>query len=288
MRQLVKHLAPDPAAVPRMRRMTVAALTQWAVNTEAVEIAALVVSELVTNAVKVSRPEDEEIAVRLTLGTARVTVEVWSRPDATEIHPLLPADTSEGGRGLALVAALCSHWDIYPAESGGVVVYGQIAASPFPVQRGSDDAPLPTRGPQAVPDEQGAPGVSRWSTDPVVLARVAARLRAKWPWHEPPSEPSDDQALLPAGSARAGSRGEERTGSGRAAGADRRCPASDHKVPGRHDQCLGQGGCLRGTVRRCGRGAVLADGLASRPPAHAAPSGHVGGGTACREGGRYL
>jgi hypothetical protein len=43
--------------------------------------------------------------------------------------------------------------------------------------------------------------VIEWSTAPDVLARVAERLRAKFSWHERPTDDTDDDALTFAGSA---------------------------------------------------------------------------------------
>jgi hypothetical protein len=211
--QVVTRFAPTTAAVPAMRARTVEMLAAWSVDTDAVRVVELVSSELITNAVRVSRLDDEFIAVRLSIAGSHVAVEVWSRPDATEVRAQHPSEDSETGRGLALVEALSSRWDAYQAESGGVVVWAQIPASVLPAQRaiGPGVTPMPTREPKAVPELApvtsrpvvlpGFPHVAEWSTDPEVLARVAKRLRAKFPWHERPTEPTDDDALTFAGSA---------------------------------------------------------------------------------------
>jgi anti-sigma regulatory factor (Ser/Thr protein kinase) len=203
--RVVTRFAPIPAAVPVVRARTVQMLTAWSVDAETVAAVELVTSELVTNAVKISRPDDEFIAARLSLTTGGVVVEVWSRPDATEVRAQHPSEDSETGRGLALVEALSSRWDAYRAESGGVVVWAQVPASVLPVQRttGPGVTPMPRREPKAVPTPAAvtAPSVIEWSTNPEVLARVAERLRALYPWHDHPTEPTDDDALTLAGSA---------------------------------------------------------------------------------------
>jgi anti-sigma regulatory factor (Ser/Thr protein kinase) len=185
--QVVTRFAPIPAAVPVVRARTIEMLTAWRVDTDAVRVVELVVSELVTNAVTISRPDDEFIAVRLSIAGSHVAVEVWSRPDATEVRAQHPSEDSETGRGLALVEALSSRWDAYRAESGGVVVWAQVPASVRPAQRttGPGVTPMPRREPKAVTYSQpapaaprsvaipGVPAVIEWSTAPEVLARVA-------------------------------------------------------------------------------------------------------------------
>jgi anti-sigma regulatory factor (Ser/Thr protein kinase) len=213
--QVVTRFAPTTAAVPAMRAKTVQMLTAWSVDAEAVAVVELVTSELITNAVRASRPDDEFIAVRLSIAGSHVAVEVWSRPDATEVCAQHPSEDSENGRGLALVEALSSRWDAYQAESGGVVVWAQVPARVLPAQRttGPGVTPMPRREPHAVTYSPpapvaprsmvipGFPHVAEWSTDPEVLARVAERLRAKFPWHERPTDRTDDDALTFAGSA---------------------------------------------------------------------------------------
>jgi hypothetical protein len=55
--------------------------------------------------------------------------------------------------------------------------------------------PAPRRRPHAVslpaPAPAENPSPIRWSTDPDTLARVAERLRASFPWHDRPADPSE-------------------------------------------------------------------------------------------------
>jgi len=184
----VVRFAPTAAAVPVVRARTVETLMGWLVDRTAVEVAELVVSELVTNAVQASRPENEFIAVRLSITSGDVVVEVWSRADSTEPRVLHPDADSETGRGLALVEALSARWDAYRAKSGGVVVWAQFPGNVLSGQRSSDEAPMPKRTPRpvAAPASVTTPPVIRYSTEPEVVARVADRLRALYPWHEGP------------------------------------------------------------------------------------------------------
>ncbi len=185
----VARLLPCDAAVPLVRAEAVETLTAWSVDGQAVEVAALVLSELVTNSVRASRPEDEFVAVRLSTASGNVLVEVWSRPDATLPTVQRPDEDSETGRGLGLVEALTDRWGSYRAASGGIVVWARFPGAAVPVQRRRDEPPLPERTPRPVPEPTAAPARApalpdiTFSTDPAVVARIAERLRALGPWY---------------------------------------------------------------------------------------------------------
>jgi anti-sigma regulatory factor (Ser/Thr protein kinase) len=81
----------------------------------------LVVSELVTNAVKASAKETDDVAVWLWAdGQSNLLIEVH---DFGAGIPLLvdPADDETSGRGLLLVAALSKDWGCCPSGAGKVV-----------------------------------------------------------------------------------------------------------------------------------------------------------------------
>ncbi|MEC3995136.1 ATP-binding protein [Actinacidiphila sp. DG2A-62] len=99
----------DGRWVGSLRRIVAAKLTTWGMSGEPVQDAQLIVSELVTNALRYG--EAAEIAFRLILTTKTITLAVNGgtsyRPRAVE------SDTdSENGRGLFIVAALASSWGI--------------------------------------------------------------------------------------------------------------------------------------------------------------------------------
>jgi anti-sigma regulatory factor (Ser/Thr protein kinase) len=77
----------------------------------------LIVSELVTNAVVHARPP---LTLRLVIDARRLRVEVEDG-DSHEPTPRTPSAHGERGRGLSLVAGLCSRWGVRPAPSGKVV-----------------------------------------------------------------------------------------------------------------------------------------------------------------------
>jgi anti-sigma regulatory factor (Ser/Thr protein kinase) len=110
------HLPPDPTSAGAARRFVTTALQDLG-EAELVELAELLVSELVTNAV-------------LHAGTA-ITLEVRKTGDGVRVgvidasrRGLRQRDYSEvatTGRGLTLVEALASSWGAEPSASGKTV-----------------------------------------------------------------------------------------------------------------------------------------------------------------------
>jgi anti-sigma regulatory factor (Ser/Thr protein kinase) len=120
--RLYVELAAQPGAVPYARRCTRQALAAWRLGHLADDIE-LVVSELVTNAVRAARgmPGAAPVALYLALERGRLFVLAW---DCCPELPVLRAhpDDAESGRGLELVAALSADWGAC-AEAGGKVVF---------------------------------------------------------------------------------------------------------------------------------------------------------------------
>ncbi|MGW4298353.1 ATP-binding protein [Streptomyces sp. NPDC004376] len=107
---------PESAAVAR--RLVRAACTAWGLRGTA-ENAVLVVSELVSNAVRHARRESIRVVVERTAPrTVRVAVADLSR---TLPELCTPKEDEEGGRGLALVAALAADWGTDERHWGKVV-----------------------------------------------------------------------------------------------------------------------------------------------------------------------
>ncbi len=138
----------------------VAVLRDWRLA-ELIETAELLVSELVTNAVKSTGVVDESpgwsalndlalIHVRLVLLEDGVVIEVVDR----EMQPPVISDQSldaEGGRGLLLIETLSRQWDFYFPPSGGKVVWCELQL-PAPLVSG-----LPRRVRPKKPDTSRQP-----------------------------------------------------------------------------------------------------------------------------------
>jgi anti-sigma regulatory factor (Ser/Thr protein kinase) len=110
-------------------------LQEWQADSETIDLAALVVSELLTNAVLSTRAHDRPDPVRMWMlnDGATILFLVW---DATMPAPVLATATpsDEHGRGLTLINDVCKQWGYYhPAEHpGGKVVWALLRVAPAP------------------------------------------------------------------------------------------------------------------------------------------------------------
>lgn len=114
-----------PDAVMHARRFTARTLRSWGVTDE-VDVALLVVSELVTNAIAHTQGE---VRLDLTLTADRLRVAV---NDGSPRAPVKPASVdweATGGRGLLLVEAMSASWGSVPL-SGGKQVWSEISLPP--------------------------------------------------------------------------------------------------------------------------------------------------------------
>jgi PAS domain S-box-containing protein len=114
------QVQPDPAAVAGGREWARERLEEWQLF-DAVFVTELIVSELLTNAI---RHAAAPIRLRL-IRTTSLLCEVW---DASSTTPHLRRAHSfdEGGRGLMLVAQLCDHWGTRHIPSGKII-WAEIA-----------------------------------------------------------------------------------------------------------------------------------------------------------------
>ena len=99
------RLVHDARAPQRARRWITQLCHEWRCE-ELSDIAALIVTELVTN-VYLHAGSDCLIQAAYAKPTLSVAV---SDEDGTEISPGMPSDTAEMGRGLAIVAAFADAW----------------------------------------------------------------------------------------------------------------------------------------------------------------------------------
>ncbi len=133
--EAVSHADLDalPSAPYWARRLTRFSLQAWRLGAETIQTAELLVSELVTNAVKATDAGTGHLTypgladvgrISLTLRhlPGRVAAEVF---DTDQRPPLLAAASTddESGRGLVLVQALSKEWGFFFPPAGGKVVY---------------------------------------------------------------------------------------------------------------------------------------------------------------------
>ena len=130
------RLAALSSAVPWARRVLRHMLHEWQVESMA-DPAALLVTELVTNAVEASAGRTGRdqgklpmigLAIRLT--AASLVLEVW---DSSPLRPVpQEADIArDRGRGLLLIDALADSWG-HRAADGGKVVWCEVLIPPAP------------------------------------------------------------------------------------------------------------------------------------------------------------
>jgi hypothetical protein len=132
------ELGALPTAAPCARLHTTLMLWEWHLGA-LVRTAALIVSELVSNAVQASEgltgsrfagqwsPGTPPVRVWLSADEHRLVIQVWDGSD----HPPVPQPVepeADSGRGLLLVGALSAEWGCYtPEKSSGKVVWAVVA-----------------------------------------------------------------------------------------------------------------------------------------------------------------
>ncbi|MEV1084516.1 ATP-binding protein, partial [Streptomyces sp. NPDC050211] len=118
------ELAAHPGSPAQARRLTRARLTGWSVGEDTCDSAALIVSELVTNAIL--HTASTHIVCELHDGADLVRIAVRDEGCAPgEPHPAAPRSEEEHGRGLFLVDALCRAWGAQ--EHGpGLLVWAEL------------------------------------------------------------------------------------------------------------------------------------------------------------------
>lgn len=87
--------------------------------------AELLVSELLTNALKVSAPAGEPIFLRLLADSAQLIIEVWDHNPAIP-RPRHPSDEDESGRGFTVIQAIASRWGCQHASATLKVVWAEM------------------------------------------------------------------------------------------------------------------------------------------------------------------
>ena len=105
-----------------VRRAVVSELRSLKVDATVVDEAEIVISELVSNAVRHARPlPDGTIRVSWTVRGAVVEVEVTDGGGPTTPHPAPRSLWSPNGRGLRIVRSLAHEWGVLEDPSGRTV-----------------------------------------------------------------------------------------------------------------------------------------------------------------------
>jgi len=113
------RLAAGPAAAAEARGQVRAAIRAWDLPVDP-DVAVLLASELVTNAVGHEAGETVMLAITRSFGQLRVDVH-----DTSPTLPVLtdaPVD-AEAGRGLMLVTILSASWGVYRTPAGKAVYF---------------------------------------------------------------------------------------------------------------------------------------------------------------------
>jgi anti-sigma regulatory factor (Ser/Thr protein kinase) len=121
------ELAPLPGAIPCARLHTVHVLHEWGLRNLA-DDAALIVSELMTNAADASvvLPERPPVTLRLLADEKILAIEVWDQSPLDLDTREVDAD-AECGRGLLVVAALSDRWGCERTRYRRKVVWAELA-----------------------------------------------------------------------------------------------------------------------------------------------------------------
>ena len=112
-------LPATPAAVQQARQATREALATWQL-TGLQETAALIVSELVTNAIRHASVGGAEVGLRLEATGSWLRIEVHDT-DPRPPQPRIPVAFDEGGFGFVIVEALADKWGSCQSEDGKAV-----------------------------------------------------------------------------------------------------------------------------------------------------------------------
>ncbi|WJD97114.1 ATP-binding protein [Streptomyces antimycoticus] len=102
---------PTPISVPRARQHATRLVAEWG-HPALADDAALIVSELATNAVRHARIPGRLFRVQLTLTKSRLRIAVSDPRGERLPRPRHPSPRDRHGRGLLIVRALAARWGV--------------------------------------------------------------------------------------------------------------------------------------------------------------------------------
>ncbi len=121
------HLPARRTSVPEARRRVTALLRAWGARQQVRDDVELVVSELITNAIR--HTDSEKVGCELRLAGAHIRIEITDQggPQASAPHAQPGSVDKECGRGLFLVGALSERWGTRLDATGpGRVVWADL------------------------------------------------------------------------------------------------------------------------------------------------------------------
>lgn len=185
------RLTAVPTAVGMSRLFVRHTLTRWHFE-ELTDPATLIMSELVTNAVKASGVTETEprlwqitaehvIGIQLRALEASLYIEVWDRTEGTPVkkNPTLEATS---GRGLLLVEEVAKRWNVYRPPVGGKVVWAELPlgvpleSPPFDQDHAPLMLPRDVRASRGPIDDQARTALLDWLMKTAVTAMAAEQV----------------------------------------------------------------------------------------------------------------
>ncbi|WP_406176081.1 ATP-binding protein [Streptomyces sp. NBC_00996] len=125
------ELAAQIDTSPWARRHAKVVLSAWGLLAEHIDTVELCVSELVTNAARVTEATPDAPVPRIALTLRRLStelvVEVADGDHRPPVRKVNVSPQSESGRGLFIVEALSKEWGYFQPPTGGKVVWCVLA-----------------------------------------------------------------------------------------------------------------------------------------------------------------
>jgi hypothetical protein len=128
------RLTRDPAAAAEARSQVRAVIRTWKVPVDP-DIALLLASDLVTNAITHGNSETLTLGIRCS--SSRLRIDLYDTSRSVAMAMVEPADTATG-RGLVLVAALSTEWGSFKTPAGEAAYFTLAFQPDLPL--GSDPA----------------------------------------------------------------------------------------------------------------------------------------------------